>query len=406
MADPLLFEVGVALVALAALGTVARWVDQPVIPAYIAAGVLVGPNVPTNVGGVSLQLVADSAVIGTVAEIGIVLLLFFLGLEFSVGTLVRNRGRLSTVGAVDLAVNGAVGVALGLAFGFGPVGVVLVAGVVYISSSAIVTKALTDAGWLANPESEVILGTLVVEDLVIAVYLAVVAALVGGGGDLASAATTAAQSFVFLGVLAAVAHYATDSVERVFATSVDELFVLRVVGVTVLVGGAALLVGASEAVAAFFVGTAFHGTDLAGRIEEQVVPLRDVFAAVFFFSVGLATDLTVVADVWPLLAAAVAATTLSKLSSGYLSGRVYGLDQRRSARVGLGLVARGEFSLIIATIAATSANPVVREAVPAFAVGYVFAMSFLGALAVQHGADLSAAFDRRVGERASGEGPL
>ncbi len=401
MAEKLLLEFGIALTVLAVFGAVARRFDQPVIPAYIAAGVLVGPYAPTSVATVSLQLVSESAVVETLAEVGIVLLLFFLGLEFDIGTLVRNRRRLSAVGGIDLLVNAAVGVALGLAFGFGAVGVFLVAGVVYISSSAIVTKSLTDAGWLANPESEVILGTLVVEDLVIAVYLAVAAAIVGGGGDVESALATVVQSFVFLTALAGAAHYGTQYVDRAFGVGADELFVLRVVGVTVLVGGVALSVGASEAVAAFFVGTAFSGTDLVHRVESLVVPLRDVFAAVFFFSVGLGTNLLVVADVWLLLAVAVLATTAAKLASGYASGRVYGLDDRRSARVGLGLVARGEFSLIIATLAATSANEAIRTVVPAFAVGYVIAMSFVGSLAVQYGAALSAAFDAWVGERQS-----
>ncbi|MUV60627.1 cation:proton antiporter [Halobacterium sp. CBA1126] len=392
MAEALLLELGVALSVLAVAGSVARYFDQPVIPAYIAAGILVGPHAPTSVATISLQLVSESAVVETAAEVGIVLLLFFLGLEFDVGTLVRNRRRLSAVGGIDLAVNAAVGVALGVAFGFGPIGVLLVTGVVYISSSAIVTKALTDAGWLANPESEVILGTLVVEDLVIAVYLAVVAAVVGGGGTVGSALTTVVQSFVFLTALAGAAHFGTEYVDRVFGTEADELFVLRVVGTTVLVGGAALSVGASEAVAAFFVGTAFHGTDLVHRVESLVVPVRDVFAALFFFAVGLGTDLLVVADVWLLLAVAVVATTAAKLASGYASGRVYGLDERRSARVGLGLVARGEFSLIVATLAATSANPTIRTVVPAFAVGYVIAMSFVGSLSVQYGATLSESF--------------
>jgi CPA2 family monovalent cation:H+ antiporter-2 len=392
----LLLEVGIALVALAVLGALARRSGQPVIPAYIAAGILVGPNVPTDVAGFSLQLVAETEVISTVAEIGIVLLLFFLGLEFSVGTLVRNRRRLSTVGAIDLVVNGLVGVAVALLFGFGVVGVILVAGIVYISSSAIVTKSLTDAGWLPNPESEVILGTLVVEDLVIAVYLAAVAAILGSGADVAAAATTVVQSFAFLAALAAAAHFGTDYVEQLFAVEADELFVLRVVGVAVLVGGVALAVGASEAVAAFFVGTAFSGTALEDRIEHLVSPLRDVFAAVFFFSVGIVTDLTMVAEVWVLVAVAVVATTAGKLASGYVSGRVYGLDERRSTRVGLGLVARGEFSLIIATLAATGANPAIREVVPAFAVGYVIAMSFVGSLAVQYGTSLSSAVATRI----------
>jgi len=387
MAETTLLEVGIALASLAAVGTVARRLGQSVIPAYIVAGVLVGPYVPTRIGSLSLQLVTDGDFLTVVAELGIVFLLFFLGLEFSIETLVRNRRRLTKVGGIDFAVNCAVGAGIAVLFGFGPLTTLLLTGVVYISSSAIITKSLTEVGWLANPESEVILGTLVVEDLVIAVYLAVVAALLAGNGSPTAVAVTVAQSFAFLGALAVVAHYGTARVGQLFAVESDELFVLRVVGATVLVGGAALTIGASEAVAAFFVGTAFHGTDLVERLESELSPLRDVFAALFFFSIGVSTDLRVVADVAALIAVAVVATTLAKAASGAASGYVYGLSPRRAARVGIGLVPRGEFSLIVAALAATSTLPEVRNVVPAFTVGYVLAMSVVGSVAIQY-ADL------------------
>ncbi|MDZ7745499.1 MAG: cation:proton antiporter [Halobacteriales archaeon] len=383
MATPLI-EVGIALFGLAVVGAVARRFGQSVIPAYILVGILVGPYVPTSIGSISLQLVTESEFLTVIAELGIVFLLFFLGLEFNIGTLIRNRVRLTKVGGIDLIVNGGIGAALGLLFGYGPVTTLLIAGVVYVSSSAIITKALTEIGWLANPESEVILGTLVVEDLIIAVYLAVVAALLAGGSSTGEIAMTVAGSFAFLGALAIAAHYGTEYVERLFAVESDELFVLRIVGVVVLVGGAALLVGASEAVAAFFVGTAFNGTSLIERIERLLSPLRDVFAALFFFSIGVSTDLLVVADVTVLIAAAVVATATSKLASGVAGGFAYGLDRRRSLRVGFGLLPRGEFSLIIAALAATSTIPEVRAVVPPFAVGYVLVMSILGSVGIQH----------------------
>ncbi|AHG03678.1 sodium/hydrogen exchanger [Halobacterium sp. DL1] len=389
MAGPLLLEIGIALLALTVVGALAQRYQQSVIPAYIGAGILVGPYVPTSFGGFSLRLVSDSEFVNTVAELGIILLLFFLGLEFSIGTLLRNRNRLAKVGAIDLVANALVGVAIAAAFGFGLTGIILVAGVVYISSSAVITKGLTEFGWLANPESEVILSTLVVEDIVIAVYLAVVSAAVVGSGPISEAAVTVVQSFAFLAVLAAVAYYGTNYVGRVFAVDSDELFVLRVLGVTVFLGAVALQIGVSEAVAAFFVGTAFNGSGLEDRIEHLLSPVRDVFAALFFFSIGLATDLLVVVDVWLFVAVAVVCTAVSKLLSGFASGRVFGLTDHRSARVGLGLVARGEFSLIIATVAATSAIPAVSQSIPAFTVGYVLVMSLVGSLSIQHGSRLS-----------------
>ncbi|WP_225335835.1 cation:proton antiporter [Halomicrobium urmianum] len=377
-----LLEVGVAIAVLALAGMVALRVGLSVIPAYIVAGILVGPNPPTSVAGVSLQIVPTGEFVAIAAEIGIVLLLFFLGLEFSVGQLLTDWRRITATGTVDFLINFGLGVALGIAFGRTPLETVFIAGVVYISSSAIVTKSLIEQGWVANPEADSILGTLVYEDVLIAVYLAVLTAVVGGAGEPSAVAVDVARAFAVLGAIAAVAWYATEYVERAFDLPTDELFLLSVVGTTTLIAGAALATGVSEAVAAFFVGTAFSQTGHVEKIEDLVAPVRDFFAAVFFLSIGLETDVTLLSDVALLLGVAVVATTLSKLVSGTIGGRIYGLSPTRSLRTGIGLVPRGEFSLVIAALA-TSAGGTLAEVVPAFAVGYVLAMSVVGTVLIQ-----------------------
>lgn len=376
-------EVGIALAAIALAGLAANRIGLSVIPAYIVAGILVGPEWPTALFGVSLQLVDHGEFIEVVAELGIVLLLFFLGLEFSVGQLLDDRRRITAAGSVDFLLNFGAGVALGLLFGRTPLETLLIAGVVYISSSAVVTKSIIDRGWVANPEAEPILGTLVFEDVVIAVYLALVVALLTGSGDFMGVALDVAQAFTFLGAVAAVAWYGTTHVERAFDLPNDELFLLHVLGATTLVAGAALVTGVSEAVAAFFVGTAFSQTRHTERIEDVVAPVRDLFAAVFFFAIGLTTDVTVLSGVAALLVVAVVLTTLAKLVSGTLGGRIYDLDTTRSLRTGIGLVPRAEFSLVIATLA-VGAGGGLAEVVPAFTVGYVLAMSILGTVMIQN----------------------
>jgi len=378
----LLLEVGIALTAVALAGALANRVGLSVIPAYIVVGILVGPNPPESVLGLSLTLVSDSEFIQVLAELGIVFLLFFLGLEFSVDQLLRDRGRISAAGGVDFAVNFGVGVAIGLAFGWTVLETLFLAGVVYISSSAVITKSLIEEGWIANDESGPILGTLVFEDILIAVYLAVLAA-VAGGGDLRSAAVSVGTAFLFLGAITAVAWYGSGWLDRLFRTGSDELFLLRIVGVTTLVAGAALALGVSEAVAAFFLGTGISQTGHVERIEHVVAPARDIFAAVFFFSIGLTTDVTLLAGVAALLAVAVVATTAGKFLSGTFSGRFYDLDRRRSLRVGLGLIPRGEFSLVIATLAAGVGTGRLATVLPAFTVGYVLVMSVLGSVLIQ-----------------------
>lgn len=384
MAETLLLEIGIALTGIALAGAVANRVGLSVIPAYILIGVLIGPNEPSSIAGVSLTLVEDREFISVLSELGIVFLLFFLGLEFSISQLLNDRTRIVKVGTVDFFVNFGLGTLLGLAFGFSTVETLFIAGIVYISSSAVITKSLTENGWVANPESGPILGTLVFEDILIAVYLALLSAVVLGNGSVVDAVTGVGTAFGLLGILTIVAWYGSAAVERAFDVPSDELFLLRVLGVTTLIAGAALAVGLSEAVAAFFVGTAFSNTEHAGRIEDVVAPTRDFFAAVFFFAIGLTTDVTVLGDVVLLLGVAVVVTTVGKALSGTLSGRVYDLDVTRSLRVGLGLVPRGEFSLVIATLAAGAGTETLRTVVPAFTVGYVLVMSILGTVLIQH----------------------
>ena len=378
----LLLEVGIALTALAIAGALATRSTLSVIPAYIVIGIVVGPNEPTSLLGLPLTLVGDSEFIDVLAELGVVFLLFFLGLEFSVDQLLRDRGRITAVGSLDFAVNFGLGAAIGLAFGWTIVEILFLAGIVYISSSAVITKSLIEQGWIANDESSPILGTLVFEDILIAVYLALLAAVTGGGG-LQEAAVSVGTAFLFLGGLAALAWYGAGWLDRLFTTTSDELFLLRIVGLTTLVAGAALALGVSEAVAAFFLGTGLSQTSHVERIEHVITPARDLFAAVFFFSIGLTTDITLVAEVAGLILAAIAVTTVGKFLSGTVSGRVYDLTPKRSLRVGIGLVPRGEFSLVIATLAASIGTGRLGSVIPAFTVGYVLLMSILGSLLIQ-----------------------
>lgn len=378
----LLLEVGIALTGIAIAGSLANRVTLSVIPAYILVGILLGPNEPTSLFGLSLTLVGDREFIQVLAELGVVFLLFFLGLEFSVEQLLRDRGRITRIGVIDFVINFGLGAAIGVAFGWTLVETLFLAGIVYISSSAVITKSLIEQGWIANDESSPILGTLVFEDILIAVYLALLAAIASGGG-VESAAVSVGTAFLFLGALTGVAWYGAGWLDRLFTTGSDELFVLRIVGVTTLVAGTALALGVSEAVAAFFLGTGISQTGHVERIEHIVTPARDIFAAVFFFSIGLTTDVTLLAGVAGLLAVAVVVTTAGKFLSGTLSGRVYDLDRRRSLRVGLGLIPRGEFSLVIATLAAGIGTGRLGSVLPAFTVGYVLVMSVVGSLLIQ-----------------------
>ncbi len=372
----ILLELGVAFAAIALAGTIAQSLGQSVIPFYIVAGLVVNPFV---FGSLGLPALSENEVITVAGELGIVFLLFFLGLEFSIDQMLASGRQMTSAGLLDVGINLPVGIGIGLLLGWSVLESLVLGGIVYISSSAVITKSLIDLGWIANAESRPILGTLVFEDLAIAVYLATLAALLSGGGDVGTLLSNIGVVGGFFLVLVLVVYFGDELFERFLATGSNELFVLRAVAVTVLVAGAALALGASEAVAAFFVGMGFSSTDHVERIEELLVPLRDVFAAVFFFWIGLTTDPRLVVAIAGLLALVVVLTTPTKLVSGYFGGRVYDLDSRRSVRVACGMVTRGEFSLIIATLAASQGSgTVLTETIPALAVGYVLVMSVLG----------------------------
>ncbi|MFC4542257.1 cation:proton antiporter [Halosolutus amylolyticus] len=412
-----LVDVGILFTAVAVAGLLASRVDQSVIPFYIVVGILLGSNVlgelpalagsevgiggvavtvpEATIGGVDLLAAIGGLALGETdfvvvgAEIGIVLLLFFLGLEFNLERLLESRDRIGKAGTVDLAFNFGIGLVIGYLLFGGLLAAFLTAGVVYISSSAIITKSLIDLGWIANAESEPMLGTLVYEDLFIAVYLAIASVLVLGGGDAGEAAGQIAIAIGFILALLALVAFGTGFFQRVLEADSNEFVVVRALGVTVLVAGIALALGVSEAVAAFFVGMAFSSTDHVHDLERLLEPLRDAFAAIFFFWIGLVTDPGLFTlSILGMIVAAVVLTTPTKLVSGFLGGKIYDLDDRRSVRVGLGMTTRGEFSLIIASLALSGAGsgiPVeTAETIYAFTVGYVLVMSVLGTSLMQY----------------------
>lgn len=402
-ANTLLLEVGIIFAAVALVGAIASRLNQSVIPFYIVVGMVFSPYV---IGRVTLPVVGtvfiqETTFVKIAAELGIVFLLFFLGLEFNLDRLFESKERIGKVGTIDLVINFGVGLLLGYALFGAFLPAFLTAGIVYISSSAIITKSLIDRGWIVNDEAQPILGTLVYEDLFIAVYLAVASALVLSGGDLGEAMTSIGIAIGFILLLLVLVHFGTAWFQRLLRTNSNEFIVLRAVGVTVLIAGIALALGVSEAVAAFFAGMAFSSTDYVHDLEQLLEPVRDTFAAIFFFWIGLITDPTLFTGVIGLITILVVVTTPTKLVSGFLSGRVYDLNARRSTRVGVALATRGEFSLIIAAVAiagaGTSLSPDIAQTIYAFSVGYVLAMSILGSLLMQYSGPLETFATARFG---------
>ena len=367
-----LAQLAITVALLGALGLVSSRFGLSAIPAYITAGLLLGPNEPRE-----LSLIQPSEVTEFVAEIGLIFLLFFLGLEFTLSRLVRSGRHLALGGALDLVVNGAIGVLLGLlAFGFS-VAAVVVAAAVFVSSSAIAVKGLIDFRRLADDETDLVLAILLFEDLAIAFVLGFVA---HGGGEGAETAAIAAKVLVFIAVSLAAARWLARPLDRRLDRLPGEFFMLFVVAFVVGAAALARWLDLSEAVGALMAGVVLAETNVRELIEERFFSFRDLFGALFFFAFGLSIDLGAVGDVWWLLVAAVVLTVVGKLGAGQLAGRLGGLTPRQSLNAGAALVAHGEFTIIIAQLA--SSNPGIgaaeREDLVAFAGLYVLATAIVG----------------------------
>jgi monovalent cation:H+ antiporter-2, CPA2 family len=345
------------VLALAILAPLALRVGVSAIPFYLILGVALGE------GGL-YELGASEAFVETGAQIGVVLLLLMLGLEYSPAELAGSvRGNLPA-GVVDLILNAAPGVVAGVLLGFEPLAIVALAGITYISSSSIAAKLLVDLGRLANRETPVILSILVLEDLAMAVYLPLLGALLVGISLTSASIGVVVAVGVAVGVLAVSVRFGPRLSALVFSPDNEQLL-LRVLGLTLLVSGVAHRLGVSAAVGAFLVGLGLSG-QTADTAREVLAPLRDLFAAVFFFTFGLSVDPRAVVPLLPVALLLGAAATLSKLATGWWAAARAGIGRRGRARAGAALVPRGEFSIVIAELAVVSGRTDVGPIATAF----------------------------------------
>ena len=367
----ILVELGGVLVGLAILSRLAGRIGMPTIPLYLTAGLAFGK------GGI-LPLVTAEEFIEVGAEIGLVLLLFMLGLEYTAAELIATVRTHTSTGLLDLVLNFTPGFVLGLILGWGLTPAIVLGGVTYVSSSGIIAKVLSDVGWTGNRETPLVLSMLVIEDLVMAVYLPVIGALLVGENDIASLVPA------FLGVMVVVvalmlATRIEVGLSRLVFSRSDEALLLTILGMTILIAGGAESLGVSAAVAALLVGIVLSGP-AAEAAHGLLLPLRDLFAAIFFAFVGLSLDPSAIPPVlgWALVLALV--TILTKFATGWLGAARMGIGVRGRTRAGAMLVARGEFSIAIAGLA-TAAG--VAAKFEALAVTYVFVLAILGPLLVR-----------------------
>jgi CPA2 family monovalent cation:H+ antiporter-2 len=364
-------EIGAVALALAVLARVAGRLGITAIPFYLLAGLAVGEG-----GFAPLDVSAEF--ISTVADIGVLLLLLTLGLEYSADEL-RHGLRTGLVpGVVDAIASFTPGFVAGLLLGWELAAAVLLGGVCWVSSSGIIAKVLADLDRLGNRETPVILNLLVIEDLAMAVYLPVAGALVTGE-DLFATAITVTVALAAVAVILISALRYGGQLSRLLAGASDESLLLATFGLTMLVGGLAQQLDVSAAIGAFLVGLALSGP-VQHRARTLIGPLRDLFAAVFFlfFSFQIRPG-DLLGALGPAATLAVVAVVTKQATGWFAAGRVH-IGPRGRLRAGATLIARGEFSIVIASIGATLAD---GDDLGALSAAFVLLTAIVGPLAAR-----------------------
>jgi CPA2 family monovalent cation:H+ antiporter-2 len=367
-----LIELGLVFLVLAALGRIAVRIGIPSVPLYLLAGLLMGS------GGL-IPVSAGEEFLAVGAQIGVVLLLLLLGLEYTPADLKVGLRTTWRAGIVDAVLNATPGFAMGLILGWSVTASLLLAGVTYISSSGIVARLLDDFDRLANRETPTILSLLVMEDIVMALYLPIMAVLLVGA-SLAQGALAAAIAIGVVAVALFVSFRFSRHVSRLVQSHSRELLLLGVLGLAFLVAGLAEAVQVSAAVGAFLLGLTLSG-QVADEVRALLPPLRDVFGGIFFVFFGIAIDprdLVPVAIPALILAAITAAT---KVVTGTWAARQAGIGPKGQWRAGLALVPRGEFSIVIAGLGVAAG---VNSQLGPLAAAYVLILAVCGSLLMRY----------------------
>jgi CPA2 family monovalent cation:H+ antiporter-2 len=373
----IVLEIGLALTLIAVAALISSRLRFSVVPFLILTGMAVGPHAP-KVGPLDFRFIESAPLIEFMGRVGVLFLLFYLGLEFSVSRLIKSGKSIVVGGSIYLGINFALGLGYAALLGWPLKEVLVAAGITTISSSAIVAKVLFDLRRTANPETEMILGIIMFEDIFLAVYLSLVSGIVlSGATSVGGVVISAAVALAFIVGLLVLGRFATPILNRAFRISSNEVFLLVLFASLFLLAGLGETIHVAEAIGALLLGLILAETEHGERIGHLIVPFRDFFGSLFFFGFGLTIDpFALGGAVWPVIGAVVA-TLAGNIAAGLLAGRSAGLALGPSLNVGLTIVSRGEFSIIMANLAGNGGLlPVLQP----FAALYVLVLAVLGPL--------------------------
>ena len=347
----LLLSLVIALGAALVGATVALRLRQPLILGYLLAGVAIGPFTPGFIG--------PTHTIAEIAELGVVFLMFVIGVQVSLRELLVAGRRMIAGALVQVATMIAIGYAVGRALGWGHAEAYTFGAVISNSSSAVLSKIHSDRGEQESGHAQLALAWSSVQDISTVALLAGLALLSGGAGDALAVLGNAA---LFFFVLVPLAFFALPwALRHATALHSRELFALATVAVALAMAAGAALLGVSLALGAFLAGIVLGESDLAHRILGDAIPLRDVFSGIFFVSIGMLADPGFLLSAWPLVLLTVGLIVVAKGVVTTVVASLLGFPARVAILVGAGLAQSAEFSFLMARIGLETG--VLRESV-------------------------------------------
>ena len=342
----------IALVAAFVGGMIARQLRLPVILGYLAAGIVIGPY--------AADFVSDTTQIETMAEIGVALLLFTLGMEFSLKSL-RKVGRVSAIGGiVQIAATTLLGLGVGIGLGWNFEGAMFFGFMLAMSSTMVVLKLLMERGELDTAHGKIMIGILLVQDIAVIPMMAIMPAI--GDPEWAKALGIAVlKAVIFIGAMFVLGLWVLPRLmRRVAGFRSRELFLLAIVGLCIAVAFVTDHFGISLAFGAFAAGVIISESDYAHQAIAEVIPLRDLFATLFFVSLGMLIDLHFFVDNLAMVSVAVVTIIIGKFAICFIVPRLLGYSAKTMLYSGAGLFQIGEFSFVLAA-AALSAGVISKD---------------------------------------------
>ena len=378
-----MLEVGIIMLVAFIGAALASKAKQSVIIGYILAGILIGPNLSFEIFGFRYEgIISDLSFISYMSQIGLMMLLFFVGLEFSVSKLKKTKAPAILLAVVNTGLDMFVGILLGLALGWPLVDTIFLAGVVAMGSAAITGKSLMELQKFSNPETEFLLGMVVVEDFLSMVLLTIAGGLVIQSGGVGLGAGN------FLGMLVGVAAFygffaflaiwviprASKHLQKIRS---DELFVLFALGLVFLSCALAEVSGVPAIIGAFFLGMVFAETKVADRIDSKLTSFRDAFVAIFFVLFGMLIDPAMFQSVFWIVLAAVPLVLLSDLLITGALAYLLGFSGRAATSMGAAMCGRGAESVMYASVGSSAVNATKGAELYPFAGAFCFIMSVI-----------------------------